>query len=213
MPPGNHLRIRLERQTPAKTQAGCAIAIGIFLIIAGAIPITLTIANDPPGERLFFYLWGGAFAAIGLLVLYSGIVQKLALKWPETIVESENEILRRGDAVQFYFQQPGPVSLISLRANLVGEERWATRRSRRNAASGLDHHTRHLGTFNFLDIGERDVSAEEPLELFASLEVPPDIPPSKGGGALEKSVFWKIEVWGKVKGGADFMHPFDVTVR
>jgi hypothetical protein len=203
---------RLQRDAPPAAMAGCALAIGIVLLAIGALPIYMTITHDEPGQRGFYYVVGGGFAAVGLLLLYSGIQQFFAMKTPETIVEMETRTLARGATVAFRFVQPGPAELQSLRANLVGEERWATF-VRRSGRPHTNWHTRHLGTFNFLDRGAIDIG-HEPLEVAAALEVPRGIEATRlEHGDDRRSISWKVEVWSNVRGRADFMHAFPVTVE
>src|SRR5688500_15975704 len=121
-PRGDHFPIRLERNAPAGAMAGCALAIGLLLLAIGAFPVYMTLTHDEPGQRTFYYIVGGGFAAVGVLLLYSGIHQFFAMATPQTIVEMETQTLRRGTTVDFLIRQPGPVTLQSLRANLVGEE-------------------------------------------------------------------------------------------
>src|SRR5690349_12640050 len=115
---GDHFSVRLERNAPAAAMAGCALSIGLLLIAIGAFPIYMTVTHAEPGSRGFFYLFGGAFGAVGLLLLYSGIHQYFAMATPQTVVEIESATLRRGSTVDVLVRQPGPASLQSLRANL-----------------------------------------------------------------------------------------------
>lgn len=192
--------------------AGCALTLGIVLVAIGAFPIYMTITHDEPGERTLYYIVGGGFGLVGLLLLYAGIHQFFAMATPQTIVEMETRTLRRGERVDFLFRQPGPVSLHSLRVSLVGEERWArwvSHGSRRR----IDWQTKHLGTFNFLDHGSAEVGPV-PLDVLSSLDVPGDIAVSREEhGDDRRSITWKVEVWGKVRGRADFRHAFAVTVE
>lgn len=203
---------RLQPDAPAGAMAGCALAIGLFLVALGALPVYMTITHDEPGKRGFFYVVGGGFGSVGLLLVYSGIHRFLAMATPETIVSMAEPTLRRGARVEFLIRQPGPVELESLRVNLVGEERWA-KYVHRGGRRETSWQTKHLGTFNFLDHGAMDV-ASEGLEVVSALEVPRDIERSHGErGDDRRSVSWKIEVWGNVRRRADFMHAFPVTVE
>jgi hypothetical protein len=201
--------VRLQRIET--TSAGRGLAAALVVMILGTAAIGLAIELEPPGHRTPFYLFGGAFIAIGLLLLYGAIHRKLSAKTPPTIVEAPDDTLRRGASVELLIRQPGPVRLASLRANLVGEERWITR-----PRHGRDRHvnwqSKHLGTFNFLEYGEAAIDTK-PLEVFATLEVPREIAPSHPPrGDDRRTIAWKIEVWGVVRGRADFLHAFDVTV-
>jgi hypothetical protein len=210
-------RVRLSRDGSAAAMAGCATMLGVLLIAIGAFPIYMTMKHDGPGEHALYFIVGGGFALVGLLLLYSGVMQQFARATPETIVTADVPFVR-GRRASVTIEQPGPVSLISLRVNLVGEEKWATSRSGRSATSGMTRrdtswHTKHLGTFNVLSVNDVDVGPE-PLVAHGELDVPQDLEPSRERhGDDRRSVEWRLEVWGKVRGRADFMHPFVVIVR
>lgn len=63
---------RLERNAQPAATAGCALAIGIVLLAIGALPVYMTITHDEPGSRTFYYIVGGGFGLVGLLLVYSG---------------------------------------------------------------------------------------------------------------------------------------------
>lgn len=198
--------------------AGCALTISLVLFAVGAFPIYMTITHDEPEKRTFYYVFGGVFIAVGLLMLYSGIHQRLAMVTPETVVELESRVLKRGSVIRICIQQPGPVKMKSLRANLVGEEKWMTEHSRWNSSTKQsdteqEWHTKYLGTFNMVDHGEAEVMDGVPLVIDAKFTVP-DVPPTKeASGSDRGSVSWAIEVWGKVHRRADFMHRYEVFVQ
>lgn len=214
-----HLPVRLERDTPAGVQAGCTLILGLIVSAIGAVPILMTIRHDEPGERGFFYVFGGVFLLVGVLLLYSGAVQMFARATPETIVELGDRTLRRGQTMKICLQQPGPASMKSLRANLVGEERWATQSSRYNSTTKQSErhtnwHTEHLGPFNIIDHGGAEILDRAPLIVPGRFAVPESLTPShEERGDDRRSVTWWIEVWGKVHGRADFNHRFRVVVE
>lgn len=161
----------------------CAIG-GVMLVMGGAwMP----------------YVIGGGFALFGLLCAYSAIHQLFAIRTPEMTVECDAETLVRGREVRFTFRQPGPASFESLRANLVGEERWFTHRRGKRI-----RHVLQLGTFNLYDSGP----FEAPFEDTVIVEVP-DLPHASDP---QHGVDWRLEVWGKVRGRADVQQVFPLHV-
>jgi MFS family permease len=202
---------RLERQGTRAGQVGGALVIGVLLgAVAGAL-IYYPAAYPDADDRIAMYAIGGFLALLALVLVYSGVHQWFAMKTPETIVEMTEAVLTRAAEVHLLFRQPGPVSLQSLRANLVGEESWTvivgTGGSQRTSTR-----VKYLGTFNILDSGPEDVDEHGFAERYVTFMVPGEIPPS-GGTAEHHQVAWKIEVWGKVRGRADFYHPYRVQVR
>lgn len=187
--------MRLERTTPWAAHIGCSFTLAALLIGLGSLFIYLSRNEE---AFLLVYIVSGGFIAVGVLILLAGIHQLFAVRTPETIVEIDAERLERGASYRVCLVQQGPVTLDSLRANLVGERR---------VRKGKTRTYEHLGTFNFFDSGGEVVVGDAPRIWTAQLHVPPDIAPSD-----RFEVTWKIEVWGKVRRRADFMHPFEVTV-
>lgn len=145
---------------------------------------------------------------LGLLLIYSGLLQLLAAKYPVTIVEMSKSALERGKVVNFFFSQAGPINLKTLRANLVGEEEWWSV----NQEDDKTGNTRYLGAFNCFDSGPQKITEAVPFEAQVSFTVPQDIPAS-GKTPEAHKINWKIEVWGTVRGGVNFYHSYPVVVR
>ena len=152
-------------------------------------------------ESWMFAAIATAFGLASLLLFYSAVYQLLALRTPETIVETDKDEWKRGANVALRFQQPGSGSFESLRANLVGEERW------RERVRGGKYARRvaQLGTFHLFDSG----AFEAPFDKSVTVRVPPDLPRASKPDRRE---VWRLEVWGKVKGRADVQHVFPVTI-
>ena len=70
--------------------------------------------------------------------------------------------------------------------------------------------TKYLGQFRMIDVERYDIAGGEQLEREATFQVPADIPVSLE--SPDRTIRWKIEVWGRVAWWPDFMHPFPVTV-
>jgi hypothetical protein len=197
---GRRLPYALSRQSSRGAQAGCTVALAAILGGIGGTILYLARRNDEPSWVVSVV--GGAIALFGVLLLYSGVHQLLAMRTPQTIVETDAEVLRRGARVQLHFHQAGPGSFESLRANLVGEESWWT-----GSGKQRRHHRVHLGTFNVFDSGAFEV-VDVPFERTVTVDIPELAHPSD----RQHSVAWHLEVWGKVRGRADFQHVFPVTV-
>ncbi len=202
LPPGRHLRHALEREASRGAQIGCTLVVAVLV---GGIGAAILVFASRSGDRSFVVLSvGGIFSLVGLLALYSGIHQLFALRTPQTIVETDSGVFKRGGRVRLYFRQPGPGSFESLRANLVGEESWWSGPSKRRRKNVVQ-----LGVFNLFDSGPFEVDATTPFERTVEVEVP-DVPHASSPAHHES---WQLEVWGKVRGRADFQHVFPVRLE
>jgi hypothetical protein len=157
---------------------------------------------------LFFFSGSKLFACLsivpgmfGLLVLYSGIHSLLAAGTPFTKLTVQPEPLPRGTGIEVTIRQGGPIRFHSLRANLVCE---------RITGKGGDREITYPCQLNFFDSGRCEIARHDTREFAATVTAPHDAPPSREE-PLE-TVAWRIEVWGKVQEGADFMRPFEIEV-
>lgn len=159
---------------------------------------------------LFFFASGSLLfqcasvvpALLGFLLLYNGVHSLFAARTPPTTLKPDTAPLRRGQSVGLVIRQEGPVLLESLRANLVCEH--IVRRT------GKSRTITYPCQANFFESGPCEVPRMGTEEFRATVPVPPDAEPSLISAGL--IVSWRIEVWGKVRGNADFMRPFDVEV-
>jgi hypothetical protein len=205
-------RIRLERQTPAGGQAGCATTIGLFLTVLGAIIMFLMRSDEPrtgDNEWLVYFV-GGGFSLIGVIVAVLGIKMFLATRVPETIVEVDRMPIRAGEPFHIHVRQPGPVRLQSLRLNLIGEQ-LTTRDVWRDGKRRTDIDRRVIHQDNILDVGNITILSGEEVAREGKATVPTEVTLAEIEGV--KEVVWRLEVWGRVRGWVDFGHPFvfDVT--
>lgn len=153
------------------------------------------------GDGTFFSFIAIVPALTGLLLVYNGIHSLFASKTPPTSMILNTEPLPRGTSIDVVIRQAGPVRLHSLRANLVCE-RIKDPTERREVSYPHQIH--------FFDSGRCEIAALDTQEFQATVIVPADAEPScKGVNLIVK---WRIEVWGKIDGGADFMRPFDIEV-
>lgn len=162
------------------------------------------------GMAALFYFSGSTLfmvvsvipALLGLLVVYAGIHAIFASATPPTTISLDKEPLIRGQSVGVVISQTGPVQFESLRANLICEHIVKPiGRSRTITYPCQD---------NFFDSGPCEVPRLDEQKFHAHVTVPADAEPSRDEAGL--TIEWRIEVWGKVLGRADFMRPFVIEV-
>jgi hypothetical protein len=204
-------RVRLERETPAARQAGCATVIGVVLTVLGG-GFLLGLQSDalrPASHRWLFYVVGGSFFVVGLVMVILAIKMFLATRLPETIVEVDRRPIRAGKPFQVTVRQPGPIRLKSLRLNMVGEQLtrrqvWRNGRQRTETDRLLIHQD------NVLDVRDLTILPAEEVTRQGEATVPKEVRLADVEG--EKRVVWRLEVWGRVRGWVDFGHPFVIEV-
>lgn len=201
--------IRLDRQASVGGQAGVATGVGIFLVLIGVVTIIAKRADEsPPTEgEWVFYVVGVGFAVVGLLVAVLGIKTFLMLRIPQTILEVDRMPVGAGESFELTVRQPGPVRLASLRVNLVCEQ--TTRRPGKGAARS-DRDQRIIHQANVLDLRDAAVGSGEQVVRHVTVNVPAHVQLAEIEG--RKELAWRLEVWGRVRGWANFGHPFDIEV-
>lgn len=208
--PSGTIAYRLARTSPRRHQAWRSLALGL---LAGAVGFALLkdavlghevqSLTDVFEDALWMeYLFGAVFGVLGLIGLWGAAKLLLSGATPETIVEVMPLRFARGAQVRMTFRQPGPLSLQSLRANLVGMETWR---------ESNDKGARHLGTHALLDTGPLEILQHIPFETTVRLRVPRDLVAS-GPTTKGHQVEWVIEVYGKVTRGANFTHAYRVQI-
>ena len=159
---------------------------------------------------LFFIVGqGGLFsyaaaipALLGLLLVYGWVHALLASKTPPTTIILASEPLVRGRETRLTIRQQGPVRLESLRVNLICEK--SVRREK----------TRDLTyphQIEIFDSGPCEVALLDSTAFDTVVPVPSDAEPTTDNGKMR--IVWRLEIWGKVIGRADFMRPFTVEVE
>lgn len=185
-----------------------------MLLLAGGIILYLAFSSlekEPFSESWVTFLVGGIFSLFGLLLAFATIKQSFANLLPETIVEIDHLPVHAGDTVRITIHQPGPIRIKSISANLVCE--IVTRKAIRNQKSGKEKWA-YVSSFpcqqNIFRTGPADVSSGGAFDYAAEFTVPANSAPTSGQD--ERRVIWRIELWGKVEGGADFMNPYTIEV-
>jgi hypothetical protein len=206
---GSVLSHRIPRATPWGAQASCALGIGIVLLLIGGTICFFALKNDDHGLPL---LIGGGFSLVALLLVYSGIHQFFAQQGvKETIFELEDLPVVRGEPRHGIVIQEGPIRLQSLRANVICMEE--TRKEViRDGKKRIDRFQKMIWDTNILDEGELTLADMERAQREVVIEIPRTCKPS-GEQGQNKSIEWRVEIWGRVKGRPDFMHPFVIEVR
>ena len=201
--------IRLERQASVGGQAGVATGIGILLLVIGVATIIAMRADEsqPTENEWVLYAVGVGFAVVGLLVAVLGIKTFLMLRIPQTILEVDRMPVIAGESFELTVRQPGPVRLASLRVNLVCEQ--TTRRPGKGAARS-DRDQRIIHQTNVLDLRDAAVGSGEQVVRHVTVTVPAHVQPADIEGS--KDIAWRLEVWGRVRGWANFGHPFEIEV-
>lgn len=186
---------------------GCGLLMSLILGGVGGFILYMEHVHPPSSDQNSAWVTpivGGGFFLVGVLLLFSVVYGFLASRSPETVVAIDKNELRRGDGVTVHILQPGPIRLKSLRADLFGEELRIRGYTNRVTTR------KDLGTFKFFAQDDIVVRKGEVFHRSATLDIPQDIPPSDtfDGG----TVTWRIEVWGAVRRGFNFRHPFVVKV-
>jgi hypothetical protein len=201
--------IRLQRETSVAGQAGSATVIGIALAVVGTVMVMVLRSEElGAGDNGWvLYAVGGGFAVVGLLVALLGIKTFLMLRIPQTILEVDRMPVGGGESFELTVRQPGPVRLASLRVNLVCEQ--TTRRPGKGAARS-DRDQRIIHQANVLDLRDAAVGSGEQVVRHVSVNVPAHVQLAEIEG--RKELIWRLEVWGRVRGWANFGHPYDIEV-
>ena len=201
--------VRLEREMTAARQAGGATAIGVLLsVLGGGMLIVARIVRAGQSDWLV-YVVGTGFLLVGLMMLFFGIKLALITRLPQTIVEVDRMPVRAGTPFQVTVRQPGPIRLESLRLNVMGEQ--LTRREVWRNGRRRTHKDRHLiHQSNVVDVRDLTIARGAESTSRGEAMVPAEVTLVDIEG--DKTVTWRLEVWGRVRGWVNFGHPFKIDV-
>lgn len=203
--------IRLSREITAGRQAAAATAIGAVLTLLGGgiLLVARVVAPSAPQDAWLPQIVGAGFALVGVVVLLLGLKMSLSTRLPQTIVEVDKQPVRAGQSLRVSVRQPGPISLRSLRVNLIAEQitRYEVRRQGKKRIE-IDRHL--IYRHNVVDLGTLVIAGGEESAASGEVSVPLAVPLVDVEG--DKTVVWRLEVWGRVRGWVDFGHPFVVQV-
>jgi hypothetical protein len=166
-------------------------------------------ALRPASNQWLFYVVGGSFFVVGLLLVILAIKMFLATRLPETIVEVDRMPIRAGKSFQVTVRQPGPIRLKSLRLNLMAEQ-LTRRQVWRNGQRRTETDRLLIHQVNILDLRDITILPGEEVVRQGEATVPKELQLADVEG--EKQVVWRLEVWGRVRGWVDFGHPFVIEV-
>jgi stage V sporulation protein SpoVS len=200
--------VHLVREHPAARQAAGIILIGAVLTALGTGGLIIAARTEGQGEMLASIVATG-FVLFGVVLLVLGLKSALIVRLPETKVELDRDGVRAGIPFRVTVRQPGPIRLRSLRVNVVAEqitryEVW--RRGRRRTE--IDRHLVHQ--HNVVDVKDLAIARGEEFTAGVDVTVPAFVTLVDIEG--RKTVVWRLEVWGRVRGWVDFGHPFVITV-
>ena len=204
-PPPSVLR-RLERETPRKIQLWGTLLTGTVLLSAAAGGLASLWLVDVQDSRLPLTAMVVLFGGLGLCITGVFLHQSFAIWVPETIVEIERGAIRPGKSIRVCFQQPGPLRLASLKANVVCLE-LLDRPSDTTQAEKL------IYSQCILDSGPKLILAGASHVCQIDFCLPPSVHASgRDRCDAKRSYVWKIEVWGRVRWWPGFMHAYLIRV-
>lgn len=154
------------------------------------------------GEGGIFSYMAAIPGLFGLLLFYGFVHSLLAAKTPPTTILAPVESMKRGVEFPLNVRQYGPARLESLKVNLICEKSV-----RRNKSRDLTY-PHQITVF---ESGPFDVGLHDRTEFPVRISVPVDAEPTRDDTAMR--IVWRLEIWGKVIGQADFMRPFQMVVK
>lgn len=202
---------RVPREQPWKAEVGCSLVAALILTAVGGLTAYMEHLHPSTGRNPWVALVvGWSFLCLGLLMLVAVVYNALATMNPETIIAVDKNPIARGETLTIHLQQPGPVRLKSLRADFSGEELFVPMPGTPAGETRTVVDRRHLGTFKFFSRDDLTVRRAESFAATATLVIPIDIQPSSR--IDHTTTTWRIEVWGSVRNGFNFRHPFVIRV-
>lgn len=174
----------------ALASLGCAVVLGgmaMLFFASGAPPFT----------------WASVLPALlALLLLYNAVHSLLAGQTPPTTLKLRTT-LKPGEETEVVIRQGGPVRFHSLRANLICERIERPQPERDRVMS-------YPCQSNVFDSGACEIREGAVREFSFVLTIPADAEASLESVKLK--IRWRLELWGRVRGRADFMRPFDLEI-
>ncbi len=173
-------------------QVGCMLTLAAILLFIGGGLIAVFI-HDPSGKDMFVVpLVGGAFALVGALMLFGGVRGARGLKIPPAEVSIEGgPRLAPGATVRVRLQQPGPMTIESLKLKVCCERIYQRRVKPDSTSTVQDRDT--LWEQLLAEVVNERVPAGAVLEREAVLALPPGAQPS-GPAQPDGQIEWRIQV-------------------
>ena len=202
--------VPLTRDMARTTAVGCTALLGLAPGLVGAAILFVShryYAGWDWEHDAGSLVIGAVFVLVGAAMLMLAVQQAFAIHAPETIVAIRPQVLVPGASAELRMVQPGPIRLRSLHARLVCD---ISARQASATSAGSYTTTRCPHQERIFAVEKTEVPAGGQFAQTVTFTVPADAQPSTD--AAERRVTWRIEVWGRVRGGANFMHPFTVAV-
>ncbi len=204
---------RLSRSGPEpRGQVGCLLAISGLLLSVGLGLLAVFVVNPAgKGDMWVMPAVGGAFALVGALLLFGGVRGSRGLKIPrvELYIE-QNASLRPGTSARLRLEQPGPVTIESLKLRAVCERIYQRRVKPDSSATVEDCSL--LWERELLVVRNERVPAGGSLGREATISLPADAVPT-GPASPEGQIRWRLEVSAETGVLSAVHHPFAIVVR
>ena len=201
---------RLPREQPWKFEVGCGFLASLAVTAVGVFIVYMEHIRPGSGNNAWVGpIVGWGFLVAGLLMLLAILYNFLAMQSPETIVAANGSSIARGQTLKLDVLQPGPIRLNYLRVNFRGERLFVPVYPRSGEPKSIER--THLGTFRMFSQDKVMVASGESFHTLVSFVIPKEIQPS--GDTTGGTTTWRIEVWGSVVNGFNFVHPFVINVR
>ena len=197
---------------PPGAQVGCMLVLGAVLLLVGAGIVSVFFINPAgKGDPLVLLIVGGAFALVGLVLLWGAVRGARGLRIPPAEVSIEaNAGLVPGAVVRVRLRQPGPMTIESLVLKASCQRKY--HRRLRPGSSSTVPDTEILWEKLLAEILDEQVPAGGVLEREVLLTLPPDARVT-GPALPDGSIRWQFEVSGE----AGFMRAthraFDIRVE
>jgi hypothetical protein len=193
-------------------QVGCLLWLAGFLVLLGGGIIAVFIVNPTgKGDVWVMPLVGGAFALVGLLLLYAGIRGARGLRIAPVEVSIERRVrLVPGATVRTRLRQPGPMTIESLKLKATCEREY--RRKVKEDSSSTVEDCELIWEQVLLEVRDRRVSAGDVLECEVDLTLPPGAQPT-GRAQPDGRIRWRLEVFGEAGFLRATHRAFDIQVQ
>ena len=197
---------------PAGAQVGCVAVLGAALLLLGAGIVSVFFINPAgKGDPSVLILVGGAFALVGLALLWGAVRGARGLHIPPAEVAIDAGIrLVPGAVVRIRLRQPGPINIESLILKASCGRRYMRRVRPRSTSTVPD--TEMVWEKLLVEVLDERVPAGGVLEREAVLTLPADAR-ATGPALPDGDIRWQLEVSGE----AGFMRAthraFDIRVE
>jgi hypothetical protein len=168
---------------------------GVLLVVGGGIIAAFIINPAGEGDMWVMPLVGGAFALVGLVMLYGGVRGARGMKIPPAEVFIEGgAVMKPGATVRLRVRQGGPMAIESLTVKACCE-RVYRRKVKPNSSTTVEDRD-GLWEQVVLEVVNERVPAGGVLEREAAFTLPASARPT-GPAKPDGRIEWRIQVWGE----------------